>query len=323
MSKLQPVWIVASALVGVLAGQAALVANNAAALIEVFLMALLFVAFSCVDIRDIQKSFANLRFSVAALAINFVWVPVFAFLLGKAFLAESLDLQIGLLMLLATPCTDWYLIFTGLSRGNVPLGASVLPMNLVLQILLMPLYLGVFMGGTAAFAPTQMLLSVVMVLVVPFAAANALKLLLRRVGRNEPAAAFFIRRGDDLQLALLCLAVVAMFASQSTLLVLNLALFGQLFVPLVVFFVGALLLAMAVGTVLHMPPADKAALLFTTSARNSPVSLAIAVVAFPDQPLIALALVIGPLIELPILAIDSSILRALHRAQRKPGGKVH
>jgi len=46
----------------------------------------------------------------------------------------------------------------------------------------------------------------------------------------------------------------------------------------------------------------------TIIARNSPVSLAIAVTAFPDQPLIALALVIGPLIELPVLAIVSQIL---------------
>lgn len=38
---------------------------------------------------------------------------------------------------------------------------------------------------------------------------------------------------------------------------------------------------------------------FTSLARNSPLSLAIAIAAFPDQPLISLALVIGPLIELP------------------------
>jgi len=53
---------------------------------------------------------------------------------------------------------------------------------------------------------------------------------------------------------------------------------------------------------------DSASLNLTTLARNSPLSLAIAVVAFPDQPLIALALVVGPLIELPLLAVTSQIL---------------
>lgn len=46
----------------------------------------------------------------------------------------------------------------------------------------------------------------------------------------------------------------------------------------------------------------------TIIARNSPISLAIAVTAFPDQPLIALALVIGPLIELPVLTIVSQLM---------------
>jgi len=36
-------------------------------------------------------------------------------------------------------------------------------------------------------------------------------------------------------------------------------------------------------------------------------------IAFPDQPLIALALVIGPLIELPILAIVSQMLLSLRK----------
>ena len=47
----------------------------------------------------------------------------------------------------------------------------------------------------------------------------------------------------------------------------------------------------------------------TTLARNSPLSLAIAVVTFPEQPLVSLALVIDPLIELPVLSVISGILK--------------
>jgi len=55
----------------------------------------------------------------------------------------------------------------------------------------------------------------------------------------------------------------------------------------------------------------------TIIARNSPVSLAIAVTAFPDQLLIALALVIGPLIELPVHAIVSQILLFTRKKVKK------
>ncbi|MEC3605392.1 arsenic resistance protein, partial [Bacillus cereus] len=54
----------------------------------------------------------------------------------------------------------------------------------------------------------------------------------------------------------------------------------------------------------------------TTLARNSPVALAIAVTAFPDEPLIALALVIGPLIELPVLAFVSQVLLLIKKKRQ-------
>jgi arsenite transporter len=41
--------------------------------------------------------------------------------------------------------------------------------------------------------------------------------------------------------------------------------------------------------------------------------LAIALVAFPDKPLVAIALVVGPLIELPVLALISQVLLLIRR----------
>lgn len=52
---------------------------------------------------------------------------------------------------------------------------------------------------------------------------------------------------------------------------------------------------------------DYTSLVFITMARNSPIALAIAVTAFSDQPLIALSLIIGPLLELPVLAVVSQV----------------
>jgi len=60
---------------------------------------------------------------------------------------------------------------------------------------------------------------------------------------------------------------------------------------------------------------DLASLNSKTLARNSPISLAIAITAFPKDPLIALALVIGPLTELSILAMVSQILLNIRRVK--------
>ena len=62
---------------------------------------------------------------------------------------------------------------------------------------------------------------------------------------------------------------------------------------------------------------DSVALNLTTLARNSPIALAIAVATFPDRPLISLALIIGPLIELPVLFFIAKILLNIREKQLK------
>lgn len=94
-----------------------------------------------------------------------------------------------------------------------------------------------------------------------------------------------------------------MFASQGLYLLNNLEVIMLMLLPLLLFFIVNFLLAQTVGKLLHFNYEDTVSLNMTIIARNSPVALAIVLTAFPDQPLIALALIIGPLIELPVLAI--------------------
>jgi Arsenite efflux pump ACR3 and related permeases len=176
ISKLQPVIIIVAAAIGIILGQNLFLSDNMGMLIEPFLMVLLFFIFLRVDIKDIGKSIKNVKYTGTSLLINFVWTPFFAVLLGYLFLGDSMDMQIGFLMLLVTPCTDWYLVFTGIAKGNVPLNAAILPLNLVIQVLLLPFYLFLFIGtGSSSFDMGSMLMGIVYVLVIPFVLANLVK----------------------------------------------------------------------------------------------------------------------------------------------------
>ncbi|MDR2495016.1 MAG: bile acid:sodium symporter [Spirochaetaceae bacterium] len=261
-----------------------------------------------------------------AVLINFVWNPVFAFLLARCFLSRSADLQIGFMMLMVTPCTDWYLIFTGLARGNTALGSSILPLNLVSQIVLLPVYLLLFMGEAVSFTPGAVIQSIVLVLVIPMAAANLFKIGLGKAGgekeekkEKEKIRGNIMKRSDDLQFVLLCCAIITMFASQSGVLLSHLPLFLTAAPPILIFFAlngpGAFLIGQAWG----LPFQDRVALVFTTSARNSPVALAIAAVTFPERPVIGLILVMGPLLELPLLGINAAVLSRLLRPPAASG----
>jgi ACR3 family arsenite efflux pump ArsB len=110
------------------------------------------------------------------------------------------------------------------------------------------------------------------------------------------------------QLLFLALAIVAMFASQGRILLEQPQTFLQLLPPVLLFFAGNFVLAHAAGRAWRLPYSNFVALCCTTLARNSPIALAVAMLVFPDRPLIALALVIGPLIELPILGLVAQAL---------------
>jgi ACR3 family arsenite efflux pump ArsB len=315
-SKLQPLFIILSAFLGILLGKISPgIEQHAGSLIEVFLMIMLFFTFLGVEIKDLAKSFTNLKFSISALLINFLWTPVFAFLLAKIFLPGQVSLQMGFIMLMVTPCTDWYLIFTGLAKGNVALGSSILPLNLIVQIILLPVYLFVFMGQAVSFDMGILIQSILLVLMVPLTSANIAKLIISKIHLGTCFDKIFekiIEKNDGIQFTLLCCAIISMFASQGSILIANGTVLTKLLFPLILFFVVNFFLSLFTGKRLGMPFQDIIPLIFTTSARNSPISLAIAIITFPSDPVISLVLVMGPLIELPVLAVNASILKRMH-----------
>ena len=300
--------IIGSVAAGILLGQIDVFNLYSAHLIEPFLMIMLFGVFLQIDMTGLKKSFKNVRFASLTVLINFIWTPLFAWFLASWFLKGEPDLQIGFLMLMVTPCTDWYLLFTNMAKGNVNLGAAQLPLNLILQIVLLPVYLLIFAGSLVEIETLTLLKSILIVLFIPFILANIFRFIyLRKFGEKSFENKILIHN-DNMQFVFLNLAIIAMFASQGRLLIQNPKLLLIMLVPIIIFFAVNLIGVQLIGRFSKMNYEDTTALNLTTLARNSPLSLAIAVSAFPENPLISLVLVIGPLIELPILTIVTKVL---------------
>ncbi|MBP5203063.1 MAG: arsenic resistance protein, partial [Candidatus Methanomethylophilaceae archaeon] len=268
---LHPVIMLAAAGAGLAVGSAFGMDHGDSEYIEPFLMAMLFLVFLSVDVSTARRAFEDRRFLFTALAVNFVWTPLFAFLLSIGFFSESVDARTGLIMLLVTPCTDWYLVFTGMAKGNVSLSSALLPVNLFLQVLLLPLYVTLFTGRDAGFDAASMLLDTAYVLAVPLAAAVAVRLAVRLSSRLGGAVEAVNGRTDNLQLLFLCLAIAVMFGAESATLFGNLDVLLRTLVPLILFFAVNLLLATKVGKAVGLSYDDTTSLVFTSLARNSPL----------------------------------------------------
>ncbi|MDK1472139.1 bile acid:sodium symporter [Streptomyces sp. 549] len=316
--RLQSVLVALAALTGVGAGLLWPVGPAAGHLVLPALLLMLTAVLVQMDAAHVGEVRQARPLVAASLFLNFVLTPALAWALGAGLLGGEPDLRIGLLLLLVTPCTDWYLVFTALARGHTGIATALLPVNLVLQLALLPVYV-LLLGGQAAMIDAATLTrSVLLVLLVPLTLAVLLRRAPGWVGRGDRNTAWRRRYvtgpAGRLVVPLLCVAVAAMFAWQARTVVEHAADLVSLIGPLVVFFVLLPLIATVVSRMLRLPAPQRVTLTMTVTARNSPIALAVAVAAFPDRPLIAVALVAGPLLELPLLAVIAQLVRVRHPA---------
>jgi ACR3 family arsenite efflux pump ArsB len=344
LEKFQSVIIFVSIILGLYLGQMAFVSDLFSNLITIFLFFMLFTIFLNIDLVEFRNSFKKLKFTLSSLFINFIWTPILAYVLGFIFFSHEVGLWIGFIMLLVTPCTDWYLVFTDIAKGDVPLSLSILPLNLVFQIVLLPVYLFAFTGTSTVINLNLFVESLLLVIVLPFIISQVLRFIMLRINNSNNNKIYnninnnkhkseemnfedkginefsnngylkkFFNAMDYLQIIFLALAIFSMFASQGKLLLENLWVFSLVLIPFLLFFIVNFVFVRGINRFLKFPKKEYVSLTLTTLARNSPISLSIAVVAFSNEPLISLTLVIAPLIELPILIIISRFLLFLNK----------
>lgn len=300
VEKIEPIIIFSAVLIGLLLSNINIIAQNTGNLINLFLCLMIYGLFLEVNLNELKNSFKNVKFTLTSLAINFIWTPLFGYFMGSLFLKGNVDILIGFFMLILTPCTDWYLVFTKLAKGDLNLSLSILPLNLILQILLLPIYLVIFFSSGNSMDYMQIIYSILIVIVIPFVGAQITKFLLNETIKEKVTGTI-----SSLEIWFLSIAVFCIFSSQGSLLFDNLNSVISIFIPLIIFFIANTIIDLLLSEKINFTYSEYASLTMTTLARNSPLALAIAINSSPNHELIAIALVIGPLIELPVLYIVS------------------
>jgi len=309
MDRFQPLLLIGSIAAGL--GLAQIAPGFAASLdwlVSVGVFLLIYLVMLSLDLSRVAAAFTQRKFLVIAVALNFIVNPLLAWAVGAVFLGDQPDLRVGLILFLVTPCIGWYLIFTELAGGDTGLGVSLLGLNLILQVLLLPVYLALFEGRATGIDLANIVRSVLIFLVLPAVAATATRKGLDRSRIDIDDVQSAIAKAQ-LKTAALVVVIVAMFASQADVIFDNANVVLTLVAPMVAFFVIAFMVAITASRLAGLPYDQTVLLAFTTTSRNSEASLAIAATAFAS-PLVALTVVIGPVIELPLLVLMVRVLLA-------------
>lgn len=264
-----------------------------------------------VELREVAAASKKVKATLLAVVINFLVIPGVAWALGWLFLRNYPDFWVGAILYALTPCIGWYLIFIDLAKGNVAWGVALLPWNVTLQVLLLPAYLYLLVGHVIPIEASALVYSILLYLVAPIVLAIVVRrLVIARRGREYFDSSFKHRLGS-VKLWTLVGVIVSMFLSQNPLTFSELASVSLLIAFLIGFFVVLFVLALVIGRLFRLNYEDNTTLAFTTTARNSEAVIGVAISAFPGHPLVYLAIILGPIVELPVLLVIARLMLSM------------
>ena len=256
---------------------------------------MLFVTFLQVPLADLRRAFARGRFLAALLLTNFGAIPLVVAVMVQ-FLPLDPMLRIGVLLVLLTPCIDYVVTFSHLGRADARLLLAATPTLLVVQMLLLPVYLGLFLGNDAAtlVQPGPFVHAFVWLIAVPLALAGLMQLSARRsrsVERVSASLGLLPVPATGLVLFVVVVAVTPQLG-RATEAVLSVIPFY------IAFAVIAPLVGWGVGRMFRLDAPAGRAIAFSAGTRNSLVVLPLALAVPGAIPVLPAIVVTQTLVEL-------------------------
>ena len=274
-------------------------------LINPVLAVLLYVTFLEVPFVKLRRAFTNGRFMAGALGMNFLVVPIVVFVLTR-FLPQNPVILVGAFMVLLTPCIDYVISFTELAGGDSGQITAATPVLLLVQLLLLPGYLWVFMGQrVAAFIQAGPFIEAfVLIIALPLTLAW-----LTEAGAERSEVG---RRWKDtmgwLPAPMMSATLFVVIASQLPRVEDSIGRIAAVVPIYVAFLIIMPLLGWFAARLLQMDVGEARALVFTSVTRNSLVVLPLTLALPPDYNLVPAIVVTQTLVELTGMVVLTRIV---------------
>jgi len=286
------------------------------AAIDPLIAVMLFVTFLQVPMSDLRRAMVNVRFVGTLAAANFIVVPILVACL-LPWVPDDPLIRIGFLLVVLTPCIDYVVTFAHLGRADARSLLASTPFLLAGQMLMLPLYLGIFLGdearGLVRWEPFAQ--AFVWLIAVPLALAAACQAWAQRSASGARATEWLGAMPVPATAAVLAVVVAAITPE------LGLALNAVRQVAPVYAAYAALapVVGWAIAGMGRLPPAQKLAAAFSTATRNSLVVLPLGLAIPGAVPVLPAVIVTQTLIELmaELLYVNIAVRKRL--GQRRPG----
>ncbi|USX44753.1 ACR3 family arsenite efflux transporter [Dietzia kunjamensis] len=279
--------------------------------IAVGLLVMMYPVLAKVRYDETHRVTGDRKLLTLSLILNWVLGPAFMFALAWIFLPDLPEFRTGLIIVGLARCIAMVFIWNDLACGDREAAAVLVAINSVFQVVafgalgwfylqLLPSWLGLE-TTSAQFSVWSIVISVLVFLGIPLLAGFLTRVLGERAkGRHWYEETFLPRIGPWALYGLL-FTIVLLFAMQGEAITSQPLDVARMAVPLLLYFVLMFFFSWFVSKAVGLNYAKSTSVAFTASGNNFELAIAVSIGTFGIASGQALAGVVGPLIEVPVL----------------------
>jgi ACR3 family arsenite transporter len=287
------------------------------------LLLMMYPVLAKVRYREIGRITADRRMMTASLILNWVVGPAVMFALAWLLLPDQPAYRTGVILVGLARCIAMVLIWNDLAGGDREMAAVLVALNAVFQVLayaaLGVFYLNVLPGwlglDTQALSVSMgtIATTVLIFLGIPLVAGYLTRTLGERARGRQWYETQLLPRIGPVALYGLLFTVVVLFALQGNTITSEPLDVARIALPLLGYFALMWFGGFAIARWLHLSYQRTSALAFSAASNDFELAIAVAIGVFGVTSGEALAGVVGPLIEVPVLVGLVYVALWLHR----------